>query len=61
MDDKRIEIEVEFTQKLTVLPPDSINSKVEADCWFQNDPETILRDGMDLSRGNIEVLSINEC
>ncbi|AAL54970.1 hypothetical protein HfxHF1_340 [Halophage HF1] len=55
-----ITLDVEFTQRLTIYPPDEIDDKVDADCWFHDRPEEIIRDGIDLRQGNIEVLSINE-
>ncbi|UBF19642.1 hypothetical protein HJTV-1_gp60 [Haloarcula virus HJTV-1] len=55
-----ITLDVEFTQRLTIYPPDEIEDGVDADYWFHNDPVEIIRDGIDLRQGSIEVLSINE-
>lgn len=59
-DDDDLSMKVRFTQEFTIKPPGDIQDEIAARGWLHNDPEMILRPGLDVQQGSIEVLEIND-
>ena len=55
-----LELKVQFTQEITIHPPDYIDHGYEAEVWLENNPSGILRDAISVSHGDVEILEINE-
>ena len=53
-------LQVEFTQTFTVHPPDSVDDSIEAEAFYRNQKNEILRDVLDPMQGEAEVLHVNE-
>jgi hypothetical protein len=60
INDNDLSMTVEFTQTITIRPPDCIEGKVDAYEWFHNDSARILQDAIGVRQGNVKVLTFNE-
>ena len=55
-----LQLKVRFTQEITIHPPENIERNYEAEVWWKNNPSLILRDAIDVDRGDVEILEIND-
>lgn len=57
--EERPSLVVEFTQRLKLYPPESIEDGVEAESWFWDSPSHVVWDGLDADQGSFEVIEVN--